>query len=230
MPKRPVTSCASVAFVLLVFTCAKTASAEEAAKTTSAEEAPPDRLGPTVRAGSVVGSAHFAGQRVSVLGARIVLGHAIGPVAIHVAYTRCQMSAAGPVDNDRLGNFERLGAGAHIVVATKLIEPPVSSVRLWAEGGVGHQRARFDVGDGSRRTDVMAGFGLTFAFATDKPSAGMPSTWGWNLGWRLLFANAESGMAVARVVCQGAKDCGLPGKPTATDLSLVVGSEIVMRW
>lgn len=228
MPQLRKTSWASLALVLLGFTCAKTARADAPKSSPPKDAAPGKARGAVVRAGSVVGVAHFAGHPVSVLGARVIAGHAVGPLILTVSYALCQMSEAGPIDNDHLGTFQRLGAGAHLDLASHRLGD-ISSVRVWTEGGIGRQRARWREGDPARRTDVMAGMGLTFAFASTDPHRGLPSVWGWNFGWRLMFAGGEDGMPIARVSCRGNPSCGAM-QPQRADLTMVVGSEFVMSW
>ncbi len=191
--------------------------------------------GPVVRVGSAVGFTRIGDRTVSTLGGQIAIGIHLGALAaLDVEYEDLAMLQY--VDdlggNEGRGHIDRLGVTGRLFLlhfGQRGLDP-ISTLRLYVEGGAGRQRGHWSTGEEFARGDLSVGGGWLLDHRTKPLRAGVPSrSIGWQFGWRLSGARADGRDIVLRQSCKGGKGCPpMPGPDP--DVALLVTCSMRVAW
>jgi len=193
------------------------------------------RSGPVVRFGTAVGFSEIGQRSVSTLGGQIAIGYRLGPFVLDAEYDRLAMlqyieDLGG---NATRGELYRLGVTGRLFVLRigGRGRDPSSLLRIYAEGGVGRQSARWSTGEDFDRNDISTGAGWLLDHRLRPRPAGLPfHSIGWQFGWRLSAARADGEDVVLLQSCT-AKGCKAPPMPGPdTDLALLVTCSMTASW
>lgn len=191
-----------------------------------AQEARWSRGAGSVQAGSIAGFSQLRGEEVVAIGSRIGAAFHLGPAALGADW---DYMAVGNHPGRR-GRLHRVGVTGRLDVAR--IDPvggPNTSLALYVDGGVGHQRGTWDDGSSIDRSDFAVGGGWMLVHRVNLSTRPRRlETVGWRFGWRFTAAPrwaASNSLAACRD-----KNCPPPGADVPYDVGMVVNSSIDFAW
>ncbi len=216
------TSFAVTIAVWLTFTAAPPARAEQARWSHGSG---------SLQAGTLAGFAQLRGHEAVAIGGRVGAAIHLGPTAIGAEWDYLQIGSSLSTGEDR-GGIHRIGVNGRLDFARidRGFGGENTSLALWLDGGVGHQRGYWHDGSGIDRSDFAVGAGWTLVHRVNlstRPRA--LETIGWRFGWRFIASPrwaASNGLAS----CRRQAGCPPPDPEVPYDMGMVVNSSFDFTW